>query len=95
MPISVTEDIRSVSELKRDTRKIFRHLHETGRPMVVTVKGKPDVVLLDAAVYERRLAEINLEALSGRRGGHQGRKGQAGKGGHKGHQTACRPIKFR
>jgi prevent-host-death family protein len=63
MPISVTEDIRSVSELKRDTRKIFRHLHETGRPMVVTVKGKPDVVLLDAAVYERRLAEINLARL--------------------------------
>jgi prevent-host-death family protein len=59
----VTEDIRSVSELKRDTRKIFRHLHETGRPMVVTVKGKPDVVLLDAAVYERRLAEINLARL--------------------------------
>jgi len=63
MSISVTEDIRSVSELKRDTRKIFRHLHETGRPMVVTVKGKPDVVLLDAAVYERRLAEINLARL--------------------------------
>ena len=63
MPISVTEDIRSVSELKRDTRKIFRHLRETGRPMVVTVKGKPGVVLLDAAVYERRLAEINLARL--------------------------------
>jgi prevent-host-death family protein len=63
MPISVTEDIRSVSELKRDTKKIFRHLHETGRPVVVTVKGKPGVVLLDAAVYERRLAEINLSRL--------------------------------
>jgi prevent-host-death family protein len=63
MPISVTEDIRSVSELKRDTKKIFRHLHETGRPVVVTVKGRPDVVLLDAAVYEKRLAEINLSRL--------------------------------
>jgi prevent-host-death family protein len=63
MPISVTEDIRSVSELKRDTKKIFRHLHETGRPLVVTVKGRPDVVLLDAAVYEKRLAEINLTRL--------------------------------
>lgn len=60
MPISVTEDIRSVSDLKRDTKKIFRHLRETGRPMVVTVKGKPGVVLLDAAVYQKRIAEINL-----------------------------------
>jgi prevent-host-death family protein len=63
MPFSVTEDIRSVSELKRDTKKIFRQLHETGRPVVVTVKGKPDVVLLDAAVYEKRLAEANLHRL--------------------------------
>jgi len=63
MPISVTEDIRSVSELKRDTKKIFRHLDETGGPLVVTVKGRPDVVLLDAAVYEKRLAEINLTRL--------------------------------
>jgi prevent-host-death family protein len=63
MPISVTEDIRSVSELKRDTKKIFRHVHETGRPVVVTVNGKPGVVLLDAAVYEKRLAEVNLARL--------------------------------
>ena len=63
MPISVTQDIRSVSELKRDTKKIFRHLHETGRAVVVTVKGKPDVVLLDAEVYEKRLAEVNLHRL--------------------------------
>lgn len=63
MPISVTEDIRSVSELKRDTKKIFRHLRETGRPVVVTVKGKPGVVLLDAAVYEKRLAAVNLSRL--------------------------------
>ena len=63
MPISVTEDIRSVSELKRDTKKIFRHLHETGRPVVVTLTGRPDVVTQDAAVYEKRLAEINLSKL--------------------------------
>ena len=30
---------------------------------MVTVKGKPGVVLLDAAVYEKRLAEINLSRL--------------------------------
>lgn len=63
MPISVTKDIRSVSELKRDTKEIFRHLRETGRPVVVTVNGKPDVVLLDAEVYERRLKENNLSRL--------------------------------
>lgn len=63
MPLSVTEDIRSVSDLKRDTKGIFRHVHETGRPVVVTVNGKPGVVILDAAVYERRLKESNLARL--------------------------------
>ena len=63
MPLSVIEDIRSVSDLKRDTKGIFRHVRETGRPVVVTVNGKPDVVILDAAVYERRLKESNLARL--------------------------------
>ena len=50
---SPSEDIRSVTELKRSTREILDHLHATGRPVILTVNGKADSVLLDVRAYER------------------------------------------
>ncbi|MCD5390699.1 type II toxin-antitoxin system Phd/YefM family antitoxin [candidate division NPL-UPA2 bacterium] len=63
MPLSITEDIKSVSELKKRTHEIFKQAHRTGHPIIVTVNGKPDVVLLDAAVFERKLKIVNLAGL--------------------------------
>ncbi len=63
MPISITEDFATVSDLKKNTRKIFEHLHNTGRPLIVTINGKPDVVLLDAAIFERTVKTLNLSTL--------------------------------
>ena len=63
MTVSITEDIKSVSELKRKTHEIFEQLHRTGRPIVVTVNGKPDVVLLGARVFEKKLKALNLGVL--------------------------------
>ena len=39
--ISPSEDIRSVTDLKRNTRDILDHLHATGRPVILTVMAKP------------------------------------------------------
>jgi prevent-host-death family protein len=63
MGLSLTEDIKSVSEFKKQIREVFSQLHRTGRPVVITVNGRPDVVLLDAAVFERKLSALNLQAL--------------------------------
>ena len=63
MSLSITEDIKSVSELKKRTREIFEQAHHTKRPIIVTVHGKPDIVLLDAAVFEKKLKVLNLGAL--------------------------------
>ena len=63
MSLSVTEDIKSISDLKRKTREILDQIHRTGRPVVVTVNGKPDVVLLDAAVFEKKLKVLNMARL--------------------------------
>ena len=63
MGLSLTEDIKSVSEFKKQVRQVFTQLHRTGRPVVITVNGRPDVVLLDAAVFERTLSDLNLRAL--------------------------------
>jgi len=63
MGLSLTEDIKSVSEFKKRIREVFAQLHRTGRPVVITVNGRPDVVLLDAAVFERKLSALNLQVL--------------------------------
>lgn len=63
MSISITEDIKSVSELKKNTHQIFEQIHRTGRPIVVTVNGKPDAVLLDAVLFENKLKIANLGFL--------------------------------
>lgn len=63
MSVSIIEDIKSVSDLKKKTRQIFEQLHRTNRPIIVTVNGKPDVVLLDVATFERKLKTLNLGIL--------------------------------
>ncbi len=63
MPINLTEDIRSVTELKRNTREIFDHLHASGRPVVLTVNGRADAVMLEAKTYDRLLSAANLARL--------------------------------
>jgi prevent-host-death family protein len=61
--ISPSEDIRSVTELKRNTREILDHLHATGRPVILTMNGRADSVLLDVRVYEKHLQAGNLAKL--------------------------------
>lgn len=63
MQLSVAEDIRSVTDLKRHTRDILDHVHQTGRPMILTVNGRADSVIMDAAVYEKQLQAANLARL--------------------------------
>jgi len=61
--MSPSEDIRSVTDLKRKTRDILDHLHATGRPVILTVNGRADSVLLDVRVYEMHLQAGNLARL--------------------------------
>jgi len=60
MSISITEDIRSITELKRQTHQILEQIGETGRPVVVTVNGKAEAVLMDAALYEKHIKALNM-----------------------------------
>ena len=63
MSLSSSENIKSVSELKKKTNEIFRQMHHTGRPIIVTVNGKPDAVLLDVEVFEKKVKSLNLGML--------------------------------
>ena len=61
--ICPSEDIRSVTDLKRNTRDILDHLHASGRPVILTVNGRADSVLLDVKIYEKHLQAANLARL--------------------------------
>lgn len=63
MALSITEDIRSITELKRDTSAILKQLHATGRPVVLTVNGKAEAVIMDAAEYEKTTRALNMLKL--------------------------------
>ena len=61
--MKLIEDIRSVTELKRNTREILNQIRQTGRPVVLTVNGKADAVLIDARTFERHLSASNAAKL--------------------------------
>jgi prevent-host-death family protein len=63
MSINITEDIRSVTDLKRKTREILDRIHRTGRPVVLTVNGKADAVIIDAKTFEKHLRANNMSRL--------------------------------
>mgnify|MGYP003953201487 CR=1 FL=1 len=55
----ISRDIQSLSVFKRDTSKFRRQLKKTREPIVLTVNGKADMVIMDAASYEDFLVERN------------------------------------
>ncbi len=63
MSIHLSEDIRSVTELKRRTREILDQIRHTGRPVILTVNGRADAVILDAKTYEKHLKASNMAKL--------------------------------
>lgn len=63
MKISLTEDFRTIQELEKDPRAVMKQVRQTGRPVVVTVKGKPDMVIVDVRTYEKRLQHRTLAQL--------------------------------
>ena len=63
MSVSITQDIKSVTDLKKRTNEIFRQIHQTGRPVIITVNGRPDAVLIDAEIFEKKLKALNLGSL--------------------------------
>ena len=63
MSISITEDIRSITDLKRNTNSILDQIHKTKRPVILTVNGKAEAVLVDASEYEKITNAFNLLKL--------------------------------
>jgi len=63
MALTPSEDIRSVTDLKRKTKEILNHIHRTQRPVVLTVNGRANAVLMDTKTYEKHLQAGNMARL--------------------------------
>lgn len=76
--MDITTDIRPLTEFKRDTSRFVSRLKKTGRPSVLTVNGKPSLVVMDAQTWQDMQDRIDyantVSAL--RRGLGEARDGQ-------------------
>jgi PHD/YefM family antitoxin component YafN of YafNO toxin-antitoxin module len=78
--MKLTRDTQSLSTFKRDTAKIVRQLKKMGQSMVLTVNGKAELVVQDAASYQKLLeAYERMKTLEGIRRGLESMKRNAGK----------------
>ena len=58
--LNIRTDILPLTDFKRRTTKLIELLRATGRPLVLTINGKPEIVVLDASAYQEmqeRLAD--------------------------------------
>lgn len=74
------KDIHSLTDFKRNTAEFRERLRKSGRPEVLTVDGRPVLVVQDAEAYQRVLDAIDrLEAIEGIRDGLASMKKGAGR----------------
>jgi hypothetical protein len=52
------QDIRSLTDFQRNTRAHLRRLKSSGRPAVLTVNGRAELIVQDATAFEDMLDAI-------------------------------------
>ena len=65
--LDLANDIRSLSDFKRNTVDLLDRLRKTGHPLVLTINGKAELVVQDAGAYQALLDRA--EAIEGIRRG--------------------------
>jgi prevent-host-death family protein len=53
--MDLSRDIHSLTEFKKNTPDFLKQLKDTGEPVVLTINGKAELVVQDAASYQRLL----------------------------------------
>jgi len=52
------EDIGSLTDFARNTKAHLKRLRRTGRPLLLTVNGKAEVVIQNASAYQRLIESL-------------------------------------
>jgi prevent-host-death family protein len=60
MVLSLIKDIRSVPDLKRNTKKVLARAREAGGRVIITINGHANAVLMNAQSFERYFSAVNL-----------------------------------
>jgi prevent-host-death family protein len=50
--LDITRDIKSISDFKRNTPDFVKELKRSGKPVVLTMNGRAQVVVQDAGSYQ-------------------------------------------
>jgi len=53
--INLKDEIDSLSNFKRNTSEFIEQLKETGKPIVLTINGKAEIIVQDAGSYQKLL----------------------------------------
>jgi PHD/YefM family antitoxin component YafN of YafNO toxin-antitoxin module len=53
--IDLSQDIHSLTDFKRKTTKFMTRMKKSGHPLVLTINGKAELVVQDAASYQHLL----------------------------------------
>ncbi len=74
-PMIDLEDIQSLTDFQRDAKKHIQKLKRTGKPQVLTVNGRAEVVIQDAKSYQKLLDLLDQsEAIAAVRDGLEAAK---------------------
>ena len=57
---SIGHDTHPLTDFKRRTSELVQQLHFTRRPIVLTVNGRPEVVIQEAGAYQQLLNRLHL-----------------------------------
>lgn len=69
-PVFQLTNVHPLTDFKRNTTEFRERLKSTGRPEVLTVDGRADLVVQDVAAYQKLLDELDrLQAIDGIRRG--------------------------
>ena len=63
MAMHISEDIQPFADLEQNASEVMEQLRATGRPIVLTIDGKADAVLMDAKTYEKHFRAANMLRL--------------------------------
>ncbi len=53
--INLRDEINSLSNFKRNTSEFVEQLKNTGKPIILTINGKAELIVQDAGSYQKML----------------------------------------
>jgi PHD/YefM family antitoxin component YafN of YafNO toxin-antitoxin module len=64
--LDISRDIHSLSSFKRNTLDFIEQMKQTGKPVVLKVNGKAELVVQDAESYQKLMDTLErLEVIAG------------------------------